>query len=257
MSATQFPEGIVAPDDRLVMVVGNYGSGKTEVAIHLARGLARSGASVQIADLDLVNPYFRCREAKELMEADGIRVVTPPPSQQWADLPIVVPEIYGMLHPPEGTHVLFDVGGDDVGARVLASLRCALGDAPHQLWQVINARRPFTNTADGCLAMRASIEKASRMTVTGLVVNTHLMDDTTPAIVLEGWSLAREVARRGDLPIRCVAVPERLRDASELACIDAPLLPLRRTMLPPWWRRDAHAVPLGRRKGDDLGSHLD
>jgi len=255
MCTTGLPKELVAPDDRLLMIVGNYGSGKTEVAIHLALGLAQRGASVEIADLDLVNPYFRCREARELMEAEGIRVVTPPPSQQWADLPIVVPEIFGMLHPPAGTHALFDVGGDDVGARVLASLRSALGDAPHQLWQVINARRPFTNTADGCEAMRASIERASRLSVTGLVVNTHLMEDTTPEIVLEGWDLAREVARRGDLGIRCVCVPEHLGDAPELACIDAPLLPLRRTMLPPWRRRPT--VPLARHEGGDLGSHLD
>ena len=106
--------GIVGPGERLIIVVGNYGSGKTEVAVNLALRLASQGARVQLADLDLVNPYFRSREVRELLEAQGIRVVLPPPRLASSDLPIVVPEIRGMLRPPAGTRSIFDVGGDDV-----------------------------------------------------------------------------------------------------------------------------------------------
>ncbi|UCF67048.1 MAG: cobalamin biosynthesis protein CbiA, partial [Acidobacteriota bacterium] len=102
-----------------MMIVGGFGSGKTEVAVNLAINLARRGRTVQVADLDLVNPYFRCREARALMEHHAIRVVVPPGAQAYADLPILLPEIKGMLHPPEDTLSLFDVGGDDVGATVL------------------------------------------------------------------------------------------------------------------------------------------
>jgi len=105
-------------NDRLVMVVGNYGSGKTEIAVNIAIEMAQMGMSVSIADLDIVNPYFRCREAQALMEAHGIRVVVPPGSQAAADLPIIVPQIKGMLRPSEGTVSLFDVGGDPGGARL-------------------------------------------------------------------------------------------------------------------------------------------
>ena len=114
---------IVGSEDRLVIVVGSYGSGKTEVCVNLAIDLARRGRKVQIADLDIVNPYFRCREARRLMERHDIRVVVPPGAQAFADLPIVLPEIRGMLRPPDGMLTIFDVGGDDVGAKVLASLR--------------------------------------------------------------------------------------------------------------------------------------
>ena len=238
----------VRPADRLIMIVGNYGSGKTEVAVNLALGLARSGADVTIADFDLVNPYFRCREARLLMEAGGVHVVVPPPSMQWADLPMVMPEVFGLLHPAPGSHAIFDVGGDDVGARALASLRCALADEPYELWQVLNTRRPFTSTAAGCLMMRASIERASRLAVTGWILNTHLMEHTTPATILEGWEVAREVARSSGLPIRCVALREDLASAPELAPIDAPLLRLKRTMLPPW---HPAAPPEGERLGPD------
>ena len=233
---------------RPVLIVGNYGSGKTEAAVHLALPWAAAGAAVSIADFDLVNPYFRCREVRLRMESEGIHVVVPPPALEHADLPIVLPEIAGLLRPGQERCVIFDVGGDDVGARPLASLRCALADAPVELWQVINGRRPFTSTVDGCLLMKASIERAARLEVTGLIANTHLMEQTTKDVVLEGVRLAREVARQGNVPLRAVAVPAGM----ELA-IDVPLLPLDPIMLPPWLR------PKGKRQEGEvrLGSHHD
>jgi hypothetical protein len=234
MGANRPLHDLVGPDDRLVMVVGSYGSGKTEVAVNLAVQLAEGGRTVQLADLDIVNPYFRSREARRLMEEHGIRVVVPPGAQVWADLPIILPEIQGMLHPPPGTTTLFDVGGDDAGAKALASLRPAIGDGPYELWQVINSRRPFTGTVDGCLQMQHAIEGASRLNVTGLLVNSHLIQHTTARTVLEGWRLALELARRSGRPVRCVAVMEEVADDPALAEIEVPILRMQRYMLPPW-----------------------
>ena len=225
-------DDVVDSGDRLVMVVGNYGSGKTEVCVNLAIALTRAGWSVQIADLDLVNPYFRCREAQWRMEAHGIRVVYPPGPQAWADLPILLPEIRGMLRPPHGELTIFDVGGDDVGARVLASLRTSI--TSYELWQVINSKRPFTNTVDGCIAMQEAIEKASRLKITGLVANSHLIEQTTPEVVFEGWQLAHDVAAQTGISVRCVAMMEEFTGAKEFSEIDAPLLPMQRYMTPPW-----------------------
>ena len=225
---------LIGPNDRLIMVVGTYGSGKTEVAVNLAIQLAVDGGRVQLADLDIVNPYFRSREARRLMEEHGVRVVIPPGAQAFADLPIILPEIQGMLHPPQGTVTLFDVGGDDVGAKVLSSLRPAIGDSPYELWQVINSRRPFTGTPEGCLEMQHAIEESSRLKVTGLLVNSHLIEHTTAQTVLEGWRLALEVAQRSGRPVRCVAVMEELAGDAALAEIDAPILRMQRHMRPPW-----------------------
>lgn len=264
MSADEVPTDILRPQERLVMIVGNYGSGKTEIAVNLAVRLADEGRKVQIADLDLVNPYFRSREAQALMQSHGIRVVVPPGSQVFADLPIVLPEIRGMLQPPEGTTTIIDVGGDDVGAKALASFRPTIGDDPYELWQVVNAMRPFTQDVEGCLRMKGEIESASRLEVTGFLANAHLIDDTTPETVLRGWELARDVAEATGRPVRAVALMDALADDASLAPISAPLLRMERRMLPPWLHADAAAddspmpaarpIPLGKPGPNPMGN---
>lgn len=249
-----------------MLLVGNYGSGKTEVAVNLALALAERGGRVSLADLDIVNPYFRSREARALLEARGIRVVVPPGAQSFADLPIVLPEVAGLMgiRPGEG-HALFDVGGDDVGARMLSSLHPHLAEGGYALWQVVNARRPFTDTVAGCLRMRAEIEQAARLGVTGFVSNAHLVTETTPEVIVEGHALALEAARQAGLPLVFVTAMGDLADHPAVAGLPTPVLRLERRMLPPWLRAERgpgeeHAepaprpVPLGRRPPKDSRS---
>jgi len=227
------------PSERLVIIVGNYGSGKTEVSVNLAVGLAKSGKRVQIADLDIVNPYFRSREARATMEAQGIRVVIPPGAQAFADLPIVVPQIKAMLEPQGDDFSIFDVGGDDVGAKMLSSFVEALGARPYALLQVINGRRPFTGTVEGCLEMRRRIEEASRLKVTGTIVNTHLIEQTTEEVIVEGAALAAEVSRVSGVPVEVVAAMGELAESPRVLGLGFKVLRLERIMLPPWLRRGA------------------
>ena len=237
----------------VLAVVGAYGTGKTEISVNLALALAAqptAPARVQLADLDLVNPYFRSREAQLPLEAAGVRVVVPPGNQVFADLPIVLPEIAGLLRPPPGTMTLLDVGGDDVGARALAAFKPRIGAGTVALWMVINSRRPFSANVAEVLAMRQDIEASSRLPVTGLIANSHLVDETTTDIVLEGWELASEVSNTTGLPVRAVAVMDALADDAHLATIDAPLLRLHRHMLPPWSAADSSQAAL-------LGEHPD
>lgn len=220
------------PEEPIVLIVGNYGSGKTEVAVNLAIRLSEK-QNVSIADLDIVNPYFRCREARKEMESFGIRVINPEGEYYAADLPIILPEIRGVVLRGEGT-LIFDVGGDDAGARVLSSMADVLADRPCTMLQVLNARRPFTETVEGCLRVRSEIEAASRLRITGLVSNTHLLEETDTLTVLEGLRLAREVGKASDLPVSFVTADENLRggfDAEEVGC---PVLWIKRRMLPPW-----------------------
>ncbi len=236
MAAAQV--NIYQPKSQLVIIVGNYGSGKTEVAVNLAIQLTSSGRRISVADLDIVNPYFRCREAQELMGAHNIHVVIPPGSQQFADLPIVVPEIKGMLRPAGDDISLFDVGGDDVGATLLSSFVESLGDQPYSLLQVINGRRPFTDSVEGCLKMKDSLEHSSRLRVSGFISNTHLIEQTTPEVIVEGYELTKEISTRTGVPIEFVTAMGDLAKSPAVKAIDAAVLELSRIMLPPWLRTE-------------------
>ena len=217
-------------------MVGNYGSGKTEISVNLAFELRSRGHDVSIADLDVVNPYFRCREERESLERNGIRVVVPEGDRQFADLPIILPEIKGMLQDErhDAPYSIFDVGGNDVGARVLSAMNSHLGDRPHCLLMVINTNRPFTSTSEGCLKMMSDIEKTASLKVTGLVANSHLMEYTTPDVIHAGYEIVHQVSGESGVPLEFVAVAKRFAGDPVVQSIGAPLLVLNRRMTPPW-----------------------
>ena len=240
------PELIRACCGHPTMIVGAYGSGKTEVTVNLAIAFRAAGYRVSIADLDIVNAYFRCREARALMERRGIRVVVPPATHASSDLPMILPEIRGLLSPEPDEICLLDVGGDPVGAKLLSSFNDVLADARYELWQVINVNRPFTEDLAGCVAMRDQIERASRLRVTGLLANTHLMDETTPAMVLAGYRATHRVSEATGIPVKLVAA--MAKHASTFAELAEPVgvLALERHMRPPWLRPGAE-TPRGAR----------
>ena len=217
----------------IVVVVGNYGSGKTEVAINLALACRQGGDPVRVVDLDLVNPYFRTREARDLLRANDIDLVLPPASYLHADLPIVSPAVSGAIR-QAGPLTILDVGGDDAGATVLASLADAFRGRAVQMLQVINPHRPLTDSVAGCLAMRQEIEAASRLAVTGWIGNAHLMAATSADTIRAGYVFASEVSRASSLPLAFITAPWTLMDALENDAIQCPVLPIRRQLTPPW-----------------------
>jgi len=222
----------------VVIIVGAYGSGKTEVAINLAVHMRSQGARVRLADLDLVNPYFRTREARHALNRLGIDVVLPPAQYMQADLPILAPEVAGMLRQPEEV-TLLDVGGDDVGATVLAALADALKGQAVQVLQVINPNRPYTGTIDGCLRVREAIEAKAKMKVTGIVGNANLMDATSEADILDGYDFVKRVAEAGNLPLMFITIPTVLLTPLNKKRIQCPVLVLKRQLVPPWKRAES------------------
>jgi hypothetical protein len=217
----------------LVIIVGNYGSGKTEVAVNLCIYRKRDGIDVRIADLDLVNPYFRTREAKDQLRARGIEVVLPPDQYHSADLPILIPQIAGSIRAP-GHLTVLDVGGDDVGATVLASLADALQATEPSVLQVINPYRPFTDTVEGCLKVGQKIEAASRLKINGLIGNAHLIDETGLETVYQGYQFAQDLAAQSGLPLKFITAAAELIDRIDTANIRCPILPIERQLVPPW-----------------------
>jgi hypothetical protein len=228
------------PQTKTVLFTGNYGSGKTEVAVNYALWLAREGQKVKIADLDLVNPYFRCREAREPLEALGVTLVAPQAGYHYADLPILLPEIRGLIERPDDISI-FDVGGDDVGSRVLATLSDLFQKISYEMYFVANRSRPFTDTIEGCLKIMAEVEQASRLKVSGIVGNTHLMDETTGPMIEEAIEFTRGVAEAKNLPLAFIAIERTLLSTGRFSDCPFPILPIDRYMLPPWKQR----IPLG------------
>ena len=221
----------------IVIIVGAYGSGKTEVSINLAVYMHQKGVAVRLADLDLVNPYFRTREARQVLGRQGIDVVLPAPQYMQADLPILTPEVSGMLRHPTGL-TLLDVGGDDVGATVLAALSDPLANKAPQVLQVINPHRPYTDTVQGCLKMRQAIEAKAKMNITGIVGNANLMESTGVQDIVDGYDFADRVATAGGIPLVFVTAPAGLLTRIDKRGMQCPVLPLRRQLVPPWKRAE-------------------
>lgn len=217
----------------IVAIVGNYGSGKTEVAINLAVDRKRSGLDVRIADLDLVNPYFRTREARKALEALGIKVVLPPQEFLQADLPILSPTVAGMIRQPDGL-TLLDVGGDDAGATVLAALGDAFSGLEVHMLQVVNPLRPQTATVEGCLQIKDEIEAAARLTITGLIGNANLIDETGPPVIYDGHDFLQKLSAASGLPLAFITVAQELLALIEVQRFNCPVLPIVRQLVPPW-----------------------
>jgi hypothetical protein len=217
----------------LIVIVGNYGSGKTEVSINLAVDRKQAGFNVGIADLDLVNPYFRAREARVTLTDLGIKVILPPEQYLQADLPVLSPSIAGMIRESSDL-VILDVGGDDVGAKVLSALADAFKGKQVHMLQVINPLRPQTSTVAGCISMRDGIEQAAQLPITGLIGNANLIDETSAEDIYSGYEFVQIVAQESGLPLEFITVSRELLPKIDLERFVCALLPIARQLVPPW-----------------------
>ena len=195
---------------RITLFAGHYGSGKTNIALSYARWLMRSApGSVVVADLDIVNPYFRAKDSAAELAAEGIGLVVSGFANSNVDFPALPKETYALVADRE-TRVVFDVGGDDRGAlalgRYVDDIRL---DGDYEMLAVVNASRPLTRTpADAVDALR-EIEAACALPFTGIVNNTNLGQETTAADVAASLPYADEVAALMGLTVRftCCAAP--------------------------------------------------
>jgi len=217
----------------IVIIVGNYGSGKTEVSINLAVNKKRAGVDVKIADLDLVNPYFRTREARVQLSMLGIDMVLPPKEYLTADLPILSPAVAGLIRNPAELTII-DAGGDDAGATVLAALADAFKGKSFEVLQVVNPMRPFTGTMEGCLKMRSEIETASKMNINGIAGNANLIDETGVEDIYSGYEFVRMLSHESGLVLKFITVPSYLMAEIDMSRFSCPVLQIDRQLVPPW-----------------------
>lgn len=191
--------------NELYIVIGAYGSGKSEYSIHLARKLNNEGQDVVLADMDVVNPYFRSRDVKDEFAAIGIDVIAPEGAFKHADLPMLSPRIKGAIENPNKT-VILDVGGDPAGCRTLGRFEAQIKARGYTMLHVVNTLRPFTSTAEEILVMKQQLEFTSRLKISEFICNTNLMEDTTAELVKEGLKIVAEAALLANLLFRTYLV---------------------------------------------------
>lgn len=196
-------------EHRISIFTGHFGSGKTEVAVNYALQLARSGKKTAIVDMDIVNPFFRTADARRELETAGIRVIAPMYANTNVDVPSLPPEINTMFE-DRSYHVVMDVGGDDLGARVLSRYNEQILAEDYIHYFVLNTRRPMTRTADEIEAMIVEIQTSARLKADRLVNNSNLLGVSTPAILEEASQIIGEVSERLSIPIGIVSGMEEV-----------------------------------------------
>ena len=197
---------------RITIFAGHYGSGKTNIAVNYALRLREEYDKVSIADLDIVNPYFRTKDSEKHLEAKGIHLISSEYANSNVDVPALPAEAYSIID-DLSVRAVVDVGGDDRGALALGRYAPSIIEQnDYEYLLVINKFRPLTPNCASTLEVMREIEIACGMKFTGIVNNSNLGDETTAEDVLSSIGYAEEISKASSLPIRMTTVKEDLFD---------------------------------------------
>lgn len=188
-------------DKRLVMFAGHYGSGKTNIAVNYAKKLKNDGHKVLIADLDIVNPYFRTKDSEEDFAESGIELIASEYANTNLDIPALPKNINRVVNDKD-TRAVLDIGGDDAGSVVLGRLApfiCAEND--YEMIYVVNFYRPLTPDADEALEVMREIEQASSVKFTAIVNNSNLGPETTVNDIMSTFAETDRLSALSSLPV--------------------------------------------------------
>lgn len=210
-------------DHRLTIIIGAYGSGKSEIAVNmsLAQRKAMPDKKLLIADLDIVNPFYRSSDCGAVLEEAGIRLITPLYAGSNVDAPVLTPEMY-VIFDDESYQGIFDIGGEDMGAIVLGSIKKRIENTDTAIYMAVNTLRPFTSDPEQIAIMTNELTAASGFKIDGYLNNTNLLEETTADILAEGENKILEASKITGIPLiaNCVMgnvdVPEGLLKTGEL-----------------------------------------
>jgi len=209
---------------RLTLFAGHYGSGKTNIAVNYALLLAREGKKVCIADLDIVNPYFRTKDSARELEAAGIHLISPQYANSNVDLPALPAESYRLVH-DKSTYGIMDIGGDDRGAYALGRFTPSiLEEDDYRMVFVANRFRPLTRTPEDALEVMREIEAACALKFTCIVNNSNLGPETTPEDVTGALDYMEKLSKLSGLPLWMHTAEASV--AEKLTALEAPVMPL-------------------------------
>ncbi|MBR3247911.1 MAG: hypothetical protein IKG03_05905 [Clostridiales bacterium] len=210
-------------DHRLTIIIGAYGSGKSEIAVNmsLAQRKALPDKKLLIADLDIVNPFYRSSDCASVLEEAGIRLVTPLYAGSNVDAPVLPPDMY-VIFDDESYQGIFDIGGEDMGALVLGSLKKRIENTDAVIYMAVNSLRPFTSDAEQIAIMTNELAAAAGFKIDGYINNTNLLEETTAEMLSEGEKKILEASAITGIPLiaSCVMegveIPEGTLKAGEL-----------------------------------------
>ena len=186
---------------RIYILAGHYGSGKTNIAVNLALALKKEDKEVKIADLDIVNPYFRTKDSADILKKAGIELISPYFANTNVDLPALPPETYSIFQNKESLAVV-DVGGDDRGAYALGRFTPYILDEDNfEMCFVANFFRPLTQTAEEALEVMREIEAACGIKFTAIINNSNLGSETTKEHIFSTLEEVKKLSEISSLPI--------------------------------------------------------
>ncbi|MCQ2455184.1 MAG: hypothetical protein MJ090_03470 [Clostridia bacterium] len=195
---------------RLTLICGHYGSGKTNIAVNLALQLKKQRENVALADLDIVNPYFRAKDSMDALNQNGIRFICSDFANSNVDLPALPQEIYALTD-DKSLSAVIDVGGDERGALALGRLSDKINEENNfDMFMVINKYRPLTPDAESVKEVMLEIESACRISFTGIINNSNLGRETTAETVLASVGFADECSKLLNLPIVMTTVEDNI-----------------------------------------------
>ena len=209
--------------NRLKIIIGAYGSGKSEISVNMALAMRKSfpDDKVLLADLDIVNPFYRSADASKILEENKIRLISPMYANSNVDAPVLSGEVY-VIFDDESYRGVFDIGGEDMGATILGSMKTRLDKSGADLLMAVNTRRPFTATADEIIMMASELTEASKMRITGFINNTNVLEDTKPEDIIEGERIVREVEQKTGIPLVMTTVMDGVMPDSMMGELKAP-----------------------------------
>ncbi len=196
---------------RISVITGHYGSGKTNTAVNLALKMASEGKKVTIVDLDIVNPYFRTADFKELFEGNNINAVLPQFANTNLDIPCL-PGTINTVFDQKDSFVIIDVGGDDAGAIALGRFAKQIVNDDYDFFYVVNSYRYLTATPEEALASLRDIEAAARIKATGIINNSNLGNQTDIEIIKSSLEFAENFSDISGLPIKLTCVNKKYID---------------------------------------------
>lgn len=213
---------------RIFIISGHYGSGKTEYAVNYVLKLREQLPDKKIAlvDLDLINPYFRSRERRDILEAKGIQVYG---GSTYDDLLADIQSYNAAIVAPlqdEEAYTVIDAGGNFAGARPLKQFMPYFKEDITELCVVVNANRYETQTVDQCMEQIVSIEAETGLKVTGIINNTHLLRETTMGHIEKGLKLAKEVSDVSKRPLLCTTYPTEMFSEEDVKDLDGTMMPV-------------------------------